>query len=72
MRAPGPPRPPWGHPFLRLGDVPTEDLTLVINADTHLEVDDRLDSTGATTDVHGSRQDFRAGQLVGAVDLDNA
>ncbi|HET9349306.1 MAG TPA: aldose epimerase, partial [Arthrobacter sp.] len=28
------------HPFLRLGTFPTEELTLVINASTHLEVDD--------------------------------
>ncbi len=60
------------HPFLRLGAVPTEDLTLVINADTHIEVDDRLNPTGATTDVHGTRHDFRTGQLVGAVALDDA
>ncbi|WP_456509273.1 aldose 1-epimerase family protein [Arthrobacter sp. TE12231] len=60
------------HPFLRLGAVPTEDLTLVINADTHIEVDHRLNPTGATTAVHGTRHDFRAGQLVGAVALDDA
>jgi aldose 1-epimerase len=60
------------HPFLKLGGVPTDDLTLVINADTHLEVDHRLNPTGATTDVHGTRHDFRTGQRVGAVDLDDA
>jgi aldose 1-epimerase len=52
--------------------VPTEDLTLVINAGTHIEVDDRLTPTGATTDVHGTRHDFRTGQRVGAVALDDA
>ncbi|MDN4643098.1 aldose 1-epimerase family protein [Arthrobacter sp. PsM3] len=60
------------HPFLRLGAVPTEDLTLVINADTHIEVDDRLNPSGVTTDVHGTRHDFRTGQRVGAVALDDA
>jgi aldose 1-epimerase len=60
------------HPFLKLGGVPTDDLTLVINADTHLEVDHRLNPTGATTDVDGTRHDFRTGQRVGAVDLDDA
>lgn len=60
------------HPFLRLGGVPTDDLTLVISADTHLEVDERLNPTGATTDVLGTRHDFRTGQRVGAVDLDDA
>ncbi|BCW72767.1 aldose 1-epimerase family protein [Arthrobacter sp. NicSoilB8] len=60
------------HPFLKLGAVPTEDLTLVINADTHIEVDNRLNPTGATADVHGTRHDFRTGQRVGAVALDDA
>ncbi|MCB5291137.1 aldose 1-epimerase family protein [Arthrobacter sp. SO3] len=60
------------HPFLRLGAVPTEDLTLVINADTHIEVDDRLNPSGVTTDVRGTRHDFRTGQRVGAVALDDA
>ena len=60
------------HPYLRLGSVPTEDLTLVIDAGTHLEVNGRLNPTGATTDVHGTRHDFRTGQRVGAVSLDDA
>ncbi|MFF2032543.1 aldose 1-epimerase family protein [Arthrobacter sp. NPDC058192] len=60
------------HPFLRLGNVPTEDLTLFINADTHIEVDERLNPTGTTTDVRGTRHDFRAGQRVGAAFLDDA
>jgi aldose 1-epimerase len=60
------------HPYLRLGSIPTEDLTLVINADTHIEVNERLNPTGAATDVRGTRHDFRAGQRVGAVSLDDA
>ena len=60
------------HPFLRLGAVPTEDLTLFINADTHIEVDERLNPTGATAAVRGTRHDFRAGQRVGDVALDDA
>lgn len=60
------------HPFLRLGNVPTEELTLYINADTHIEVDERLNPSGITTDVSGTPNDFRAGQLVGAVHLDDA
>ncbi|UKA62723.1 aldose 1-epimerase family protein [Arthrobacter sp. FW306-04-A] len=60
------------HPFLRLGSVPTEELTLYINADTHIEVDERLNPSGITTDVAGTRNDFRAGQVVGTVDLDDA
>lgn len=60
------------HPFLKLGSVPTEELTLYINADTHIEVDERLNPSGITTDVDGTGNDFRTGQLVGAVDLDDA
>jgi aldose 1-epimerase len=60
------------HPFLKLGTVPTEDLKLFINADTHIEVDERLNPTGATTAVRGTRHYFRAGQRVGAVVLDDA
>lgn len=56
------------HPFLRLGSVPTEELTLHINADTHIEVDERLNPSGITTDVSGTGNDFRTGQLVGSVD----
>jgi aldose 1-epimerase len=60
------------HPFLKLGTVPTEDLKLFIRADTHIEVDERLNPTGATTAVHGTPHDFRAGQRVGDVALDDA
>lgn len=60
------------HPFLRLGRVPTEELRLYINADTHLEVDERMNPSGFTTAVAGTSNDFRAGQVVGAVDLDDA
>lgn len=60
------------HPFLRLGNVPAEELTLYINADTHIEVDERLNPSGITTDVTGTKHDFRAGRLVGSVDLDDA
>lgn len=41
------------HPFLNLGTVPTEDLALFITADTHIEIDERLNPTGATTAVRG-------------------
>lgn len=60
------------HPFLRLGDVPTEELALYINADTHIEVDEHLNPTGITTDVGGTQNDFRSGQLVGSMNLDDA
>lgn len=60
------------HPFLRLGSVPTEELTLYINADTHIEVDERMNPSGITTEVSGTGNDFGTGQLIGSVDLDDA
>ncbi|QYF89343.1 aldose 1-epimerase family protein [Arthrobacter sp. PAMC25284] len=60
------------HPFLRIGEVPTRDLKLVIDADTHIEINERLIPTGTVTDVTGTRHDFRTGRLVRDVDLDDA
>lgn len=60
------------HPFLRLGSVPSENLSLFIDADTHIEIDDRLIPTGITTEVTGTRHDFRSGQLLRDVALDDA
>ncbi|MFF5791221.1 aldose 1-epimerase family protein [Paeniglutamicibacter sp. NPDC012692] len=59
------------HPYLRLGEVPTEDLKLVINADSHLEVDGKLIPTGEITAVSGTPRDFRAGQILGSTALDD-
>lgn len=56
------------HPYLCLGDVPTEDLVLTVQADTALVVDDRLIPTG-TTPVAGDH-DFRTGLRVGDVRVD--
>lgn len=60
------------HPFLRLGTVATDELKLFIDADTHIEVDDRQNPTGTTTGVAGTRHDLRAGQTIGTVNLDDA
>lgn len=62
----GPHRAPvalGAHPYLCLGDLPTEDLVLRLAADTWLETDDRLIPTGSRP-VAGDT-DFRAGSRVG-------
>ena len=61
------------HPFLRVGDVPTEDLEVVIDAPTHIEVDPvRLNPTGVQTPVEGTRFDLRQGVRVRDAQLDDA
>ncbi len=59
------------HPFLTIGDVPTEQLTLTVHATTRFEVDARLNPI-AELPVAGSRFDLRSGRLVGELDLDDA
>ncbi|UWX97914.1 aldose 1-epimerase family protein [Arthrobacter zhaoxinii] len=58
------------HPFLRLGDVPTEDLVLTVAASTVLTVDDRLIPTGRQEPA--GTADLRAGARVGGLLLDSA
>ena len=58
------------HPYLKIGDVPTGELALRVDAATHLDVDDRLNPTGETP-VDGTRFDLRAGVAVGELDLDD-
>jgi aldose 1-epimerase len=59
------------HPFLRLGDVPTSELTLTLAAGTRFETDARLNPIRETT-VDGTEHDLRAGRLVAGLDLDDA
>ncbi|QCU79479.1 aldose epimerase [Citricoccus sp. SGAir0253] len=59
------------HPFLRIGDVPSEDLTLTLAASTRLVADDRLIPTGSVP-VAGTGEDFRGGRRVGTGLLDAA
>ena len=59
------------HPFLQIGDVPTDSLTLTVSADRHIDVDERLNPVGATP-VRGTVWDLREGQLVATLDLDDA
>ncbi|WP_104138244.1 MULTISPECIES: aldose 1-epimerase family protein [unclassified Cryobacterium] len=58
------------HPYLKIGDVPTGDLVVRVDAATHLDVDDRLNPTGETP-VDDTRFDLRAGVTVGELDLDD-
>jgi aldose 1-epimerase len=59
------------HPYLKIGGVPTADLTLRLDAASPIEVDDRLLPTGEVP-VDGTEWDFREGRRVGDVDLDDA
>lgn len=59
------------HPYLKIGGVPTADLTLRLDAASHVEVDDRLLPTGEIP-VDGTEWDFREGRRVGDIELDDA
>ncbi|HEV7957813.1 MAG: hypothetical protein JWL94_346 [Microbacteriaceae bacterium] len=58
------------HPYLRLGDVPTEDLVLTLPAGTHLKADDR-NNVRSEHPVDGTEFDLRNGVRVGDVLLDD-
>lgn len=59
------------HPYLKIGGVPTSELTLRLDAASHIEVDERLLPTGEVP-VDGTPWDFRQGRRVGDVSLDDA
>jgi len=59
------------HPFLRLGEVPTYELTLAVAAGTRFETDARLNPIRESS-VDGTDYDLRAGRLVADLDLDHA
>jgi aldose 1-epimerase len=58
------------HPYFKIGDVPTGDLTLTLSADTHFEVDERLNVVSEHS-VDGTDYDLRAGKRVGDLFLDD-
>ena len=58
------------HPFLKIGGVPTESLTLTVHASTRFPVDERL-NVSAEVPVDG-RYDLRGGQVLSEVSLDDA
>jgi aldose 1-epimerase len=59
------------HPFLRVGDVPVDDLTLEVAAGTRFETDSRLNPIRESP-VDGTGYDLRAGRRVATLDLDDA
>lgn len=69
----GPRRAPaaiGAHPYLKIGDVPTEDLVLSVRADRHLEVDERNNIVGEHA-VDGTEYDLRKGKPVRKLRLDD-
>ena len=58
------------HPYLRLGNVPSEELTLSVDAGTRLVTDEKLIPRSAEP-VSGNA-DLRHGSLVGGLDIDSA
>ena len=59
------------HPYLKIGDVPTGELTLTLHAASHIEVDERLLPTGEIP-VDGTEWDLREGRRVADLELDDA
>ncbi len=57
------------HPYLRIGDVPSADLTVTIAADTMATVDDRQIPVERVP-VDGTRFDLRRGAAVGGLGAD--
>jgi aldose 1-epimerase len=58
------------HPFLRVGDVPLDDLTVTVPAGSRFETDARLNPT-AETPVDGTRYDLRDGIPLRGLALDD-
>ncbi|QWF81746.1 aldose 1-epimerase family protein [Amycolatopsis sp. CA-230715] len=61
------------HPYFRIGEVPTDELTLTLAATRvrPFDADEQL-PYGDEQDVEGTEYDFREGRLLGGVDLDTA
>ena len=60
------------HPYLRVGDTPVAELTLVIDAARHVEVNELMIPTGKQPAVAGTTYDYRSGRRLGGVVLDDA
>lgn len=58
------------HPYLRLGEVPSEELTVSVSGRTRLVTDERL--IPRSTEPVSGEFDLRAGSLAGDLDLDCA
>lgn len=58
------------HPYLRIGDVPSGELLLRVAADTHIDVDERMNPVGSSS-VTDTRFDLRTDRKVDTLDLDD-
>ncbi|PJJ61920.1 aldose 1-epimerase family protein [Compostimonas suwonensis] len=58
------------HPYFTIGDVPAADLTLRVAANTHFEVDERLNVVSEHP-VDLTEYDLRAGKVLGDLSLDD-
>ena len=58
------------HPYLRIGDLPVEELTLELAAATRFEVTDRQNARDQHP-VDGTDYDYRAGRVIGDAVLDD-
>ncbi|TFC04834.1 aldose epimerase [Cryobacterium adonitolivorans] len=58
------------HPYLKIGDVPTDELVLRLNATSHIDVDHRLNPIGVSP-VDGTSFDLRVGARVADLHLDD-
>ncbi|WP_456824490.1 aldose epimerase family protein [Cellulomonas sp. P5_E12] len=56
------------HPYVRIGEVPVEDLMLRVPADAYLPVDERL-IPGAPVGVDGTALDWRTARRIGDAEL---
>jgi aldose 1-epimerase len=61
------------HPYFRIGDVPTDELTLTLSAKrVRPALPEEQMPYGEEQDVEGTEYDFRGGRLLEGVDLDTA
>lgn len=66
---------PWAvgaHPYLRVGEVPSEELTVTVTGASRLELDDRLNPVATHPLAEGSAGDLRAGVPARGLDLNTA
>ncbi|WP_445997241.1 aldose 1-epimerase family protein [Okibacterium fritillariae] len=58
------------HPYVTIGDVDPDDLTVTLNCETRFTVDERLLPTGEVP-VEGTEYDLRGGRRLGGLVLDD-
>lgn len=60
------------HPYFRIGDAPTDDLTLTLSAGRVRPFTEAQIPAEEERDVEGTEYDFRAGKVLAGVELDTA